>query len=82
MSDSSVPPPPVSHQAPLSMGFPRQEYWKMGIFGKWVAIFLLQVIFLTQELDLSPALAGGFFISELPGKPQVYDNCTTNSNVW
>ena len=48
---------------------------------EWVAIFLLQVIFLMQELNLSPALAGEFFTSELPGKPQVYDNCTTNSNV-
>ena len=27
MSDSSVTPWTVAHQAPLSMGFPRQEYW-------------------------------------------------------
>ena len=27
MSDSSPTPWTVAHQAPLSMGFPRQEYW-------------------------------------------------------
>ena len=27
MSDSSAAPQPVAHQSPLSMGFPRQEYW-------------------------------------------------------
>ena len=27
MSDSFAAPPTVAHQAPLSMGFPRQEYW-------------------------------------------------------
>ena len=27
MSDSLVTPWIVAHQAPLSMGFPRQEYW-------------------------------------------------------
>ena len=27
MSDSFVTPWAVAHQAPLSMGFPRQEYW-------------------------------------------------------
>ena len=27
MSDSFVTPWTVAHQAPLSMGFPRQEYW-------------------------------------------------------
>ena len=27
MSDSFVTPWTVIHQAPLSMGFPRQEYW-------------------------------------------------------
>ena len=32
----------VAHQAPLSMGFSRQEYWSGLLF------FLLQGIFLTQ----------------------------------
>ena len=35
----------VAHQAPLSKGFPRQEYWS-GYY------FLLQGLFLTQELNL------------------------------
>ena len=53
----------VAHQAPLSMGFSRQEYWRglpcpppgdlpnPGIEPK------------------SPALAGGFFTTEPPEKP-------------
>ena len=32
--------------------------------------FLLQGIFLTQELNLSPALAGRFFTAKPPGKPR------------
>ena len=43
----------------------RQEYWS-GCH------FLLQGIFLTQELTtslVSPALEGGFFTTEPPGKP-------------
>ena len=36
----------LAHQAPLSMGFPRQEYW-VGCH------FLLQGIFLTQGSNLS-----------------------------
>ena len=52
------------HQAPLSMGFPRQEYWSGLPFP--------------SPGDLpdpgitpaSPALAGGLFTSEPPGKPQ------------
>ena len=50
----------VAHQAPLSMGFSRQEYCS-GLHA------LLQGIFLTQGLNLclltSPALAGSFFIT-------------------
>ena len=53
-------PRTVAHQAPLSMGFSRQEYWSR--IGCHV---LLQGIFLTQELKptflMSPSLAGGFF---------------------
>ena len=53
----------VAHQASLSMGFPRQEYWSgLPCPSPW---------------DLpdpgieptSPALAGGFFTSEPSGKP-------------
>ena len=56
----------VTCQAPLSVGFSRQEYWS-GL------PFLLpgdlpdpgiQITFLT-----SPALTGGFFTTALPGEP-------------
>jgi len=43
-SDSFATPWTVAHQAPLSMGFSRQEYW-MGCH------FLLQGIFLTQRAN-------------------------------
>ena len=46
MSNSFVTPWTVAHQAPLSMGFPRQEYWS------GLCHFLLQVIFLTQGSNL------------------------------
>ena len=56
-------PMTVTHQAPLSMGFSRQEYWS-GLPC-------------TSRGDLpdpgiklmSPALTGGFFTTEPPGKP-------------
>ena len=52
---------PVSHQTPLSMGFPREEYWSGLPFP--------------SQGDLSnpgieaktPALAGRFFTAEQPG---------------
>ena len=62
MFDSFVTPRTVAHQAFLSMGFPRQEYWSGWPFP--------------SPGDLpnpgikpgSPALAGGFFITEPCGK--------------
>ena len=55
MSDSLVAPWTVACQAPLSMGFPRQEYWSGLSFPS------------PGDLpdpgmeSVSPALAGGFF---------------------
>ena len=56
----------VSCQAPLSMGFSRQEYWSGlpcpppgALPGPGMESMSL----------MSPALAGGFFISSAPGKP-------------
>ena len=62
MSDS-VSPCIIACQPPLSMGFPRQEYWSEFPFP--------------SPGDLphpgikpeSPALAGRFFTTEPPGKP-------------
>ena len=62
VSDSLRPPWTVAHQLSLSMGFSRQEYWDGLPFP--------------SPRDLpgpgiepeSPALAGGFFTTEPPGK--------------
>ena len=62
VSDSFVTTWTIAHQAPLSMGFPRQEYWSMLPFP--------------SPGDLPdpgikptfPALAGGFFNTEPSGK--------------
>ena len=51
------------------MGFPRQEYWSGLPFpsSEDLLDFLIKPV--------APALAGGFFIIEPPGKPRVYDRC-------
>ena len=54
----------VAHQAPLSMGFPKQEYWSGLLFPS------------AGDLPdpgtepTSPALVGGFFTTEV-GKPSI-----------
>ena len=45
VSDSFVIPWTVAHKAPLSVGFPRREYWRGLPFPS-------PEIFLTQELNL------------------------------
>ena len=56
----------VAHQASLSMGFPRQEYWS------WLP-FHLPVDLPDPEIKLqslaSPAFAGGSLPLAPPGKP-------------
>ena len=62
VSNSFATPWTVAHQAPLSMGFPRQEYWSGLPFPS------------PRDLPdsgikpTSPALADGFFTPEPPGK--------------
>ena len=63
MSDSFVTPWAVAHQAPLSMGFPRQKYYS-GLLFPYPGALRNPGIKLT-----SPALAGGFFTTEPGGKP-------------
>ena len=47
----------VAHQALLSMGFPRQEYWS-------------RLPFPDPGIEpMSPESAGGFFTNEPPGEP-------------
>ena len=55
-----VPPWPVAHQAPLSIRFPRQEYWS-GLPLPSPGDVLNPGI-KPNSLG-SPALAGGFFTS-------------------
>ena len=63
MSDSRVTLWTVAHQAPLSLGYPRQEYWNGLPFPSPGDLP-------DPEVEpASPALAGGFFITEPPGKP-------------
>ena len=53
----------VANQAPLSMEFPRQEYWSALPFPPPGDL-------LDPGIEpASPALAGGFFTTETPGKP-------------
>ena len=63
MSDSLATPWTIACQAPLSMGFSRQKYWS-GL------PFLPPGDLPDPEIKpKSPALAGGFFTTEPPGKP-------------
>ena len=58
----------IALQTPLSIGFPRQEHWT-GL------LFLSSGDLPNPGIEpTSPALAGGFFTTEPPGKPQGYDN--------
>ena len=65
VSDSATPWT-VAHQAPLSMGFPRQGYWSELPFP--TAGDLPNPGIEAMSLA-SPTLAGGFFTIAPPGKP-------------
>ena len=55
----------VARQAPLSMGFSRQEYWRGLPFSPPGDLP-------NPEVEaVSPALAGRFFTTEPPGKPNI-----------
>ena len=56
----------VACQAPLSIGFSRQEYWSGLLFPTPGVLFNPGV---KLESFLSSALAGGFFTTLPPGKP-------------
>ena len=61
MSDSATPRT-VAHQAPLSMGFSRQEYWNGLPFS---SIGNLPDPGIEPTSFMSPALAGGFFTTRV-----------------
>ena len=71
-----VTPWTVANQAPLSIQFPRQEYWSGLPFP--------------SPGDLpdpggkpaSPAMAGGFFTAEPPGKPSLYYIQPVEASFW
>ena len=62
----SVTPWTVAHQAPLSMGFSRQEYWSGLPFP---TLGDLPNPGIEPMSLMSPALTSGFFTGALPGKP-------------
>ena len=65
----------VAHQAPLSIGFPKQEYWSGLPFpppGDLPDPVMEPV---------SPALACGFFITEPSGKPQILFSFYQTNNL-
>ena len=63
----------VAHQAPLCMGFSRQEYWSGLPFPPPGDLPDLEI----EPTSLTfPALAGGFFTTEPPGKPIFGKNTT------
>ena len=53
----------ITCQVPLSMGFPRQEYWRGLLFPP------LGDLPVPRVKPTSPALAGRFFTTDAPGKP-------------
>ena len=65
---NSVTPHAVAHQAPLSMGFPQQEYWNGLPFP---APGDLPNLEMEPMSPVSPGLAGGFFTTALPGKQDI-----------
>ena len=69
MSDS-LRPHSLAHQAPPSMGFSRQEYWS-GLPFRPPGDLLHPGI--EPMSPVAPALAGGFYTTEPPGKPLVHN---------
>ena len=69
VSDSETPWT-VARQDPLSMGFPRQEYWSGFSFPSPGNLPNPDI---EPETPASPALAGEFFTTEPPGNPLYID---------
>ena len=68
MSNSFVTPWTAAHQAPLSMGFPRQKYWNGLPFPPPGGLPDPGI----EPVSLAfPALAGGFFTTKSPGNPVI-----------
>ena len=74
-----VPPSTTAHQAPLSKGFPRQEYWS-GL-PRPPPGDLPNPRIEPTSLE-SPALAGRFFTTEPPRKPHFFLRSLWFSGWW
>ena len=66
VSDPPAAPWTVAHQAPLSIGSPRQVY------GSWLPFPSSGDLPNSGIEPVSPALAGGFLATDPPGKPVLY----------
>ena len=64
-------PKTVPHQTPLSMEFSRQKYWSRLAFPTPKDLPDPEIKPTSHEY---PALACGFFITALTGKPQIFYN--------
>ena len=77
---TSATPWTVAHQAPLSMGFSRQEYWSGLPFPPSGDLHDPR---LEPSSLASPALASRFCITMPPGKPSLcYRNHDLLANIW
>ena len=74
-----VTPQTVAHQAPLSMGFSRQEYWSGLPFPP--PGYLPNPGIEPMSL-VSPALAGRFFTTAPPGKPLLGEGGNYHAHGW
>ena len=71
VSDTFVTPGTVARQAPLSVGFPMQEYWSGLPFPSPEDLPNPGIEPVSPNYQASPALAGRFFTTEPSGKPVV-----------
>ena len=69
----------IAYQVPLSMGFPRQEYWSALPFSSPEDLPHpgIKLMFL-----VSPALVGRFFTPEPPGKPKSCLGYKLAQDLW
>ena len=71
VSRDSCDPGTVAHQAPLPIGFPRQEYWSGLLFHPPGDLPDPGIEPMSSALQLVSCIAGRFSTTEPPGKPQV-----------
>ena len=70
-----VTPEMAAHQAPLALGFSRQEYWN------WLPFPSPRDLPNPETEPVYPALAGAFFTAEPPRKPKRFFNSLYNEKL-